>query len=145
MKHEESKIQISFMEWFKLQHNNFYQFLFHVPNGGKIGVVRGTILKKMGVKRGVADVLFMFPNETDSGLWLEFKTAKGKQTKEQKQFENICHVAKFDYQVVFSLEEAILAINRYMGKLTKQKKIFPSLVDGLILKKPLSKNFGKLK
>lgn len=115
MKYEESKIQISFIEWLRLAYPKFSQFALHVPNGGRMGIIRGSILKKMGVKAGVADILFMWRKKDFGGLWLEFKSAKGKQSETQKDFEGLCHIAQYDYQVVHSLDEAMIAFKRYMN------------------------------
>jgi hypothetical protein len=49
------------------------------------------------------------------GLWLEFKTTKGKQSPSQKEFEDLCHVAQYDYQVVHNIDEAIIAFKKYMN------------------------------
>lgn len=115
MKYEESKIQIAFFDWIKLQYPKFAAFCLHIPNGGKMGIARGRILKRMGVKAGTADVLFMWRKKYFGGLWLEFKSATGKQSESQKEFERLCHIAQYDYQVVHSVDEAMEAFKRYMS------------------------------
>lgn len=115
MKYEEFEIQESFMTWVKVQYPKFTRFVFHIPNGGKMSVLQGYRLKKRGVRRGVADILFMWKKQDFGGLWLEFKTSKGKQNEAQKDFEQDCHTAQYDYQLVRSLKDAVNAFVRYMN------------------------------
>jgi hypothetical protein len=117
MKREEDRLQIAFMQWVRLQYPKFRDFLFHIPNGGKMSLITGSRLKAMGVKPGVADVLFMFRTSNFGGLWLEFKTPKGKQSVQQKEFEELSHVAQYDYQLVRTLDEAMEAFKRYLKDL----------------------------
>jgi hypothetical protein len=115
MRYEESEIQITFIDWVNLQHPKLAPFVIHVPNGGRMTLMRGHRLKKMGVKRGAADILFMWRKEDFGGLWLEFKAANGVQSNPQKEFEQLCQIAHYDYQVVKSLDMAIDAFNEYMA------------------------------
>jgi hypothetical protein len=119
----ESEIQQSFFEWIELACPSMRKFIFHIPNGGKMSFSRGKKLKKMGVRSGVADVLLMWNTKDFGGLWLEFKTGKGKQSEEQKKFEEDAFIALYDYQVVRSLDQAIEVFERYLnfGK-NKEKK-----------------------
>jgi hypothetical protein len=115
MKYEESKTQIAFVEWIRLQYPKLFPFIIHIPNGGKMGVIRGAILKKMGVKAGVADILFMYSNANNyHGLWIEFKSSKGVQSESQKEFEKLCQIAQYDYHVVNSVNKAIDIFKKYM-------------------------------
>lgn len=62
------------------------------PAGGG-GKIRGSRLKRMGLKVGVADMLICWP-QCDNGLpilWAELKALKGRQTHEQIIFSE--HVA----------------------------------------------------
>jgi hypothetical protein len=115
MKHEESNIQISFVDWINLQHPKLADYIIHTPNGGKMNPIRGRRLRRMGVKAGVADILFMWRKQDLGGLWLEFKTNKGTQSNSQKEFEKLCHIAQYDYQIVRSLQEAIDAFSEYFN------------------------------
>ena len=114
MKYEEYKIQVSFVKWVQLQYPKFRDFIFHVPNGGKMSLIKGSRLKSLGVKPGVADILFMFRTNNFGGLWLEFKTPKGVQSLEQKKFEQLSKIAQYDYKIVRSIEEAIDVFKKYV-------------------------------
>jgi len=116
MKHPEAQIQMAFIKWVALQHPKFYDFFIRVDFGfsGMLNPIRGKIFKKLGAKPGVADVLFMWHKKDFGGLWLEFKSSNGKQSPVQKRFEELCHEAKYDYHLVKSVDEAIIAFNRYI-------------------------------
>lgn len=58
---------------------------FHVPNGGKRNKVTAALLKKFGVKPGVADILIFRPRR--SNLAVEVKTKTGVQSDDQKKFQ----------------------------------------------------------
>lgn len=59
---------------------------FHVPNGGKRGILTAKKLKAQGVKRGVADVCIILPEQ--KVIWIELKTQSGTLGIDQKQFCN---------------------------------------------------------
>jgi hypothetical protein len=115
MRHEESQIQIAWIEWLNLQYPHLAKYALHVPNGGKMSIWKGQYLKRMGVQAGVADILFMWPHGEYHGLWLEFKSSKGKQSEAQEAFELRCHVVNYCYKLVRSLDDAIKAFNKYIG------------------------------
>ena len=56
----------------------------------------------IGTRKGVPDILVQwngFP------VWLEVKTDKGKQSKEQIEFQNDCKKQNIEYYVVRSLKD----------------------------------------
>ena len=85
MKHIESKIQISCVNWFRIQFPMYV--LFAIPNGGARRLIEGKILKAEGTMAGVSDLFLMFGNGTYNGLFIEMKTEKGRQTDTQKLFQ----------------------------------------------------------
>lgn len=66
----ESREQSMFVERFRLVHKNV--IIMAIPNGGKIGVIKGAKLKKEGTLAGVPD-LFV----PEWSLWVEMKKSKG--------------------------------------------------------------------
>lgn len=77
--------------------------VIHIPNGGerpsrvnpKTGArysPEGARLKRMGAKAGVLDYLVAVPawveGEFRPGMWIEFKSKKGRMSKEQEEFAN---------------------------------------------------------
>jgi hypothetical protein len=57
---------------------------WHTPNGGKRSKVTAAKLKKMGVRPGVADLVFF---NKELRLAAEIKTLDGVQSKNQKSFQ----------------------------------------------------------
>ena len=53
MRHNESKLQINCVNWFKIQFPMYV--LFAIPNGGARRLIEGKILKAEGVMAGVAE------------------------------------------------------------------------------------------
>lgn len=69
----------------------------------------GAMLKKKGLKRGTPDYLFIRCDGDDCCfIWIEFKTQKGTQSKEQKEFEEICSKTNnMRYYIARSIEDGI--------------------------------------
>lgn len=101
----ENKIQQECYTWF---FNNYCLknhiprcYIFSVPNEGKSA--QEQMYKKMlGMRSGVSDMIMLLPNEV---LFIEFKDSKGKQSDNQKEFEQIVTNLGFEYHLVRSLEQ----------------------------------------
>lgn len=70
-------------------------FVKHTPNGEKRDIVTATRLKRMGVRAGVWDVEFLYPNQADiagrvpghyRGLAVELKVGKNDLTPDQRRW-----------------------------------------------------------
>ena len=122
----EDKIQSQAFAWF---HNN-YCLKHHQPRM-KMFAVQNEILstvfkqlpksvamklaskfKAMGLSKGVSDTIVMLPNKT---IYVEFKTATGRQGKEQKEFQEVCEGLGQEYYLVRSVEEFKELIKRQLG------------------------------
>lgn len=81
--HQEQK---AFFQWARLQANLYPELalLFSVPNGGQRHVAVAAKLKSEGVKSGVPDVFLPVARNGKHGLFLEFKTEKGRLSENQK-------------------------------------------------------------
>lgn len=75
---------------------------FAVPNGGKRHVSVAKKLKAEGVKKGVADLLFFW---ADLVLAVEMKTAKGRQSKSQKEWAKRWRSNSRHYVICRSLDD----------------------------------------
>lgn len=62
------------------------RLMYHIPNGGSRHIAEAVKLKRMGVKRGVADYHLPVPRSGYASLYIEFKSAKGKLSPEQDAF-----------------------------------------------------------
>jgi hypothetical protein len=130
--HEESKMQQQCVAWFRAQYPQYAMLLTHPINeGGRNTRVSGAIHKGEGTVAGVSDLLFFMPARyrTEHGfgptyqaweyiyhmLGIEFKTAKGKQSQEQKDFQKMFEAAENKYIVIRSFEQFRKEINDYIA------------------------------
>lgn len=106
---EEHMIQVAITNYLGFMNYPF----FAIPNGGQRhpGVARK--LKAEGVQAGVADLFIMIPNANRNGLFVEVKTATGKQSESQKEFEAKCKTWNYAYVLVRSLDEMIQTLSHY--------------------------------
>lgn len=114
MKNEESKIQQACVTWFDLQYQRYSTLFFAVPNGGKRNVITATIMKKEGVRRGVADLILLLPRNGYHGLLIEMKTKKGRQSEFQKAFQAATECQGYKYAVCRSEDEFKQVVNEYI-------------------------------
>lgn len=111
-RHEESKLQIACVTWFRLQYPEYV--LFAVPNGGFRNAKEAKILKDEGVLAGVADLFLMFPNHGYMGMFIEMKYGKGRQSTNQAEFQVKAERFGYKYIVVNSLEDFMQEVNSYI-------------------------------
>ena len=112
--HNESTLQRACVTWFRLAHRRYSGVFFSVPNGGARSAVTGAILKAEGVLAGVADLLLLVPSREYHGLCIEMKTAKGRQSTTQKQWERAVTLQGYKYIVCRSFADFVEQINGYL-------------------------------
>ena len=83
-------------------------YAFAVPNGGKRNAVTGAILKREGVKAGVADIMIL--RNPGMCAMIEVKTKEGGLSNSQKLFRDWCSANGFPYAVVRSLGDVECAL-----------------------------------
>ena len=82
-------------------------------SGEKRTAKTGALLKSKGLKPGKADFeIITIKNNISHHYYLEFKTSKGKQSSNQKIFEECCVGSNQHYYIVRSVEEAINLLER---------------------------------
>lgn len=113
-KGEEHKLQVSMMNWFRLQYPSMHHNLFAIPNGGRRDAITGRRLKEEGVLAGVSDLIFLKRNRHYGALLIETKTRKGTQRNSQKEWESKITEDGYKYVVVRSLDEFIKVVNDYL-------------------------------
>lgn len=114
MRHIESHIQQSVVQWFRLQYPEFWRLGFAVPNGGARNQREGATLKREGVVAGVADMLITIPRHGYGCLALEFKTLTGRQSAVQKQWQADFEAMGNKYVIVRTVEDAKAVIENYL-------------------------------
>lgn len=119
MKHGESNLQKNCVKWFDLSYPLLKPLLFAVPNGHKRNKITAAILKAEGVRAGVADMFFAYPVKIPkqySGLFIEFKFGKNKQTDSQIEFQKLVERQGYRYEVVCEFDHFRNLIDNYLGE-----------------------------
>lgn len=112
---EEAKIQTEFFNQVPLFFPTLPdKLLFAVPNGGSRHKIEAANMKRQGTKRGVADVICQIPKKGYASLCMEFKTMKGEQSDEQKEYQRQVESAGSKYVVVRSVKQAIKELQWYL-------------------------------
>lgn len=96
----------------------------HVPNGEARNAVTGAKLKRMGVKRGVPDVLIFDKGSKFGpdryrewiGLAIELKVGKNKVTPSQVEWLDALEKKGWHCAVCYSLDEVIANVEICYGK-----------------------------
>ena len=115
MKHLESNLQSACIKWFRFQYPNKSKMLIAVPNGGSRNFREAIRLKSEGVVSGVSDLLLLISRGNYGCLGIEMKYDKGKQTENQKNWQNDFEKHNNKYVICRSLEDFIKEINEYIN------------------------------
>lgn len=120
MKHAEHVLQTSCVRVFRGTYPKYAGLLFAIPNGAKLAgnaLQRAKAWKRLeaeGARPGVADLFLAVPSGKYAGLFVEMKTATGRQTAQQKEFQRDIQAAGYGYVVPRTLEEFITAVKNYL-------------------------------
>ena len=112
----ENQIQASFFEWidWKAREDPRFESVFSIPNGSNKSVAARMLFKRTGLRPGVPDVFLAIPNARQCGLFIEFKTSKGRISDRQKDWHNRLEQSGYAVSVCRSLSEAIEAVEAYL-------------------------------
>lgn len=113
---EEEWLQIQVIDWAFYHTGKYPQLalMFHVANEGKRSVVQGTKLKRMGLKKGVPDLVLPWGNGTYTGLYVELKTEKGRPTAEQRTWvKNLMQAGNYA-KICYGFDDAVRTIKAYL-------------------------------
>ena len=112
----EHQEQSAFFEEAALRTNKDYRWglLFAIPNGGFRHIATARKLKREGVKAGVPDVFLPYAAKNSAGLFLEFKTKKGKTSENQDGWIEALRREGYAVVVVRSAEEAVFCVAGYL-------------------------------
>lgn len=114
MKHLEDNLQRSCIRWFDYRYPKLRLLLHHSPNGGRRDEREAARFKAMGVRAGFPDLILLVPNGEYPFLGIELKTAKGRQSEHQKEYEAEFGYIGAKYVVVRSSEEFVNTIESYL-------------------------------
>lgn len=109
----EHQIQSTFCEW--LDKSGYQNDYFAVPNAARRSPRHGAYMKEEGLRAGVPDLFITIGVHGSHGLFLEFKTQKGRLTESQRERINLLTLRGYSCEVVRSVEEAIDAFKCYLN------------------------------
>jgi hypothetical protein len=111
----ESVTQQHFIQWLKLQYPSLYAVTAAFPNQGKRSYANASRMKAEGLKKGMPDVVIFHPEKLYHGMFIEFKSGKGKLSPEQSQMIELLTHRDYYCCVCRNLEEAIQEVMRYFN------------------------------
>jgi hypothetical protein len=97
---DEADLQKDVVEWLRLLHVP----CFSVPNEGKRSARLGAHYKSMGLMPGVSDLVVIREGVVE--FW-EFKTATGKQSPAQRDFEELVKSYGMAYRLIRTRDEVL--------------------------------------
>ena len=112
---DEQICHLNVMNWLRQIHPEAEENSYHFANERKCTIQQGRLLKRMGVKRGVADVFIGIPKQGKSGLWVEIKVEGNYPTKEQKDFLARQVKNGFAAACCWDLDACIRVIGNYLA------------------------------
>lgn len=108
----ERSIHLAVMDYVR-HHPYLKKYVLHFPNESKRSPAYGKLLKDMGMRKGVSDLLIAMPRMSYSGAWIELKTTHGKPTKEQIVFLEDMKKENYYTHITYGLDEALKIIQWY--------------------------------
>lgn len=114
VKHREDDLQEACVRWFDHAHADLSMLLYHCANEGKLTQAQGARRRRMGVRAGVADLILQMPCGGYGSLAIELKTAKGRQSVRQREWQRVYEAHGGKYMVVRSVDEFIEVVEGYL-------------------------------
>ncbi len=103
--------QIKVIEWLKQCHPEIPYI--HIPNQRICSVHYQLILKRMGVRKDIPDLLFPLFNKDFPCLWIEQKTLTGKATKGQKQMIKTIMSWGHEAKICYGADQSIKTLKNF--------------------------------
>ncbi|MCI2145823.1 MAG: VRR-NUC domain-containing protein [Bacteroidales bacterium] len=113
--HIESNLQQACVTWFRLQYRQYATLLYAVPNGGSRNKLEAVHMKREGIVSGVSDLNLDVARQGYHGLRIEMKTKVGRQSENQKDWQEAIERQGYLYVVCRSFEQFMTTINNYLG------------------------------
>lgn len=105
----EEELQMRCVEWFDRHFPRLKMCLHHSPNGGRRSQREGAKFKRMGVRAGFPDLIWLVPiYDGDKYIpyyCIEMKYGKGRQEEVQKEYEKYIKQFGGEYIIVRTFEE----------------------------------------
>lgn len=114
IRHEESRMQQACVRWFRYTYPELAWMLVAVPNGVATSETQGRILKAEGMLAGVADLLLLVPGNGGTLLAIEMKTEKGRQSDNQRHWQQEAERHGIRYEICRSFDHFVQLITNYL-------------------------------
>lgn len=99
----EEYLQAAIVRYYRMQYPDRYEMLFSNHNNAN-SAQQGEKAKAQGRVAGVADLTYLQPN--GKVVFIEVKTATGKQSPEQKKWQKLVEENGYRYEIVRSIDDA---------------------------------------
>lgn len=106
----ENELQISVIKYCDIRRVS----VVHIPNESKRTVSYGSLLKRMGMRKGFPDLFFPIARKGYHGLFIEMKTDKGKLGDDQLKWLKTLSKEGYLCKVCRTLESAVELIDYYV-------------------------------
>lgn len=115
-KRTEDGEQEAVIQWATLMRNARPELLnlYHVPNEGKRSKAEAARQQRLGLRRGVPDLILDYPKGIYHGLRVEMKVKPNKTTADQEAWLERLACAGYCVAVCYSAQEAIETIQAYI-------------------------------
>ena len=104
---------IKTMDW--VRYNKLDKIIWHTANERSVSPQSGSILKRKGVKAGVADLTVARQSNGYPGMYLELKVKGGKLSEHQRIFLHDMEEEGYKTAIAWSSDEAIQCIAEYLN------------------------------
>lgn len=117
MKRHEAELQRTVVEWTKwgIRYNGraLFDYIYHVANNRR-SRTEGAILKGLGVKAGISDLVIPIKSAQYGGLYLELKVQRRTASNAQLEYHQRLREGGQCVEMAWSFEEARKAITEYL-------------------------------
>lgn len=111
VRHDESDFQVGVVR--TLRYAGFY--VFAVPNGQRLNLIRAQLAVREGLTKGVSDLIILLPNQKVFFVEIKNPNKQGKQSPEQKAFEQLVTKYGHTYLLWNDWKQVEDFINKYGG------------------------------
>jgi hypothetical protein len=112
---DEDIVQIKALDCLRHYYPDIAAAAIHIANQRKTSALYGSLLKRMGVKKGIPDLFWPKPQENFHGLWIEVKTETGRLTIEQARFIEETSRDGYFACVCFGAQDVLDTVCAYFG------------------------------
>lgn len=109
---KEQKMHAAFMNYARLQYPN--ELITHYPNEGKRTKFEQYLIKVLGIKSGMPDVMVYKNNNKYCGLAIELKVGSNEPTKNQMECLDRLEMNGWCTRVGYTLDSCIEELDKYM-------------------------------